>query len=410
MTNFPFPLEPPVRWILLAAMAAGGTAFPQPPLEGVAGARVLLTSGESDMVVGFPEEQYLKQVAPLVGRNIRNLLLMSKKPEALSPRARFGSAFALEGEVRGVGWILDGNDKAGYVLYLDLNVNGDLTDDPPIRFEQDAGYSRTFGPRLDNSSPGLMKIAIVPQSRPGESQPVPCLRINRLALRRGSIRVGSREVSFGLIGRLGIYRTIVFDGNGDGEFDTSHGSREYYDSAEKFVRLDETDYEFTIDLKGDSLQLKPLPERLLETQILRPGYAPPDFTFRDMDGKTHRLSDYRGKVILLDFWMINCGWCQEGIPAMVEAYRKLHVLGVEIIGINGEDEEGPLRAFLAEKHVTWPQTIQDRDDGPIHRLYRVGSFPAYYLIGKDGKLASRRLIGGAEDDLLAEAERLARAH
>jgi hypothetical protein len=51
----------------------------------------------------------------------------------------------LEGEIRGVGWILDGNETDGYVLYLDLNVNGDLTDDPPIRFQKEEGaFSRTF--------------------------------------------------------------------------------------------------------------------------------------------------------------------------------------------------------------------------------------------------------------------------
>ena len=49
------------------------------------------------------------------------------------------------------------------------------------------------------------------------------------------------------------------------------------------------------------------------------------------------------------------------------------------------------------------------DDGPIHKLYRVSSFPAYFLIGRDGKLASRRLQGGAEDEILAWAERLASA-
>ncbi len=119
--------------------------------------------------------------------------------------------------------------------------------------------------------------------------------------------------------------------------------------------------------------------------------------------------EYRGRVVLLDFWMINYGWCQVGIPRMVEAYRKLHGMGVEIIGVNGEDAEGTLRPFIAEKNMTWSQTIQDKDDGPIHKLYRVGGFPAYYLIGRDGKLASRRLEGGAEDELLAWAERLASA-
>jgi peroxiredoxin len=136
---------------------------------------------------------------------------------------------------------------------------------------------------------------------------------------------------------------------------------------------------------------------------------PPDFTFQDLEGKTHRLSEYRGRVVLLDFWMINCGWCRVGIPRMVDAYRRLHDMGLEIIGINGEDAEGLLRAFLAQNNMTWPQTIQDKDDGPIHKLYKVGSFPAYYLIGKDGKLASRRLDGGAEDEILEWAERLTRA-
>lgn len=387
-----------------------GEAFQQTPIKGVTGERVLLTSGESDLLVGLPEEQYLKSVAPFVGRDIKNLLLMKEKPETLSPSARFASGFYLEHEIRGVGWILDGNEKDGYVLYLDLNVNGDLTDDPPIRFQKQEGeYSRTFGPRTDSSSPGLMKLTVVQQTRRGESSPVPCLRVHRLSLRRGSIRVGDRDIAFGLIGSLGSYGRVVFDLNGDGKLDTSHESREYYMGDEKFVRLGETDYEFEIDRNGDKLQLRPLPEKRPETQVLRPGYTPPDFTFQDMEGKTHRFSEYRGKVVLLDFWMINCGWCQEGIPAMVQAYRKLHPMGVEIIGINGEDAEGTLRAFLAGKNVTWPQTIQDKDDGPIHKLYRVRGFPAYYLIGKDGKLASRPQMGGAEDDLLAEAERLATA-
>jgi peroxiredoxin len=408
----------PARWILLAALSASmGEAFQQTPIEAVTGKPELLTSGKggtleglpvdqySETLVGFPEDEYLKRVAPFEGRDIKNLLLMKKKPGALSSNARFGFGFSLEGEIRGVGWILDGNEKEGYVLYLDLNVNGDLTDDPPIRFERQHGaYARTFGVR-NSSSPGLMKLTIVQQIAPGESNPAPCLRVERLTLRWGSIRVGDRDIAFGLMGA----GRVVFDLSGDGKLDLSRSSPEVFRASERFVRLGDKDYEFLIDRNGDKLQLKPLPEKLPETQLLRPGYMPPDFTFQDLEGKTHRLSEYRGKVVLLDFWMINCGWCQVGIPTMVDAYRRLHGMGLEIIGINGEDAESPLRSFLAEKNMTWPQTIQDKDDGPIHKLYRVGSFPAYYLIGRDGKLASRRLDGGAEDELLGWAERLASA-
>lgn len=409
----------PARWILLAALSAStGGAFQQMPIEGVAGEPELLTSGKggtlaglpedqySETLVGFPEDQYHKSVAPFEGKDIRNLLLMKQKPGGLSSHARFGSGFQLEREIRGVGWVLDGNEKDGYVLYLDLNVNGDLTDDPPIRFEmRDGAYTRTFGPRKDSSSPGLMKLTIVQKIAPGESDPAPCLRVEQLTLRRGSIRVGDRDIAFGLIGA----GRVVFDLNADGKLDLSRSSPEVYGSTERFVRLGDRDYEFLIDRNGGKLQLKPQPEKLPETQLLRPGYLPPDFTFQDLEGKTHRLSEYRGKVVLLDFWMINCGWCQVGIPTMVDAYRRLHGMGVEIIGMNGEDAESPLRSFLAGRNMTWPQTIQDKDDGPIHKLYKVGGFPAYYLIGRDGKLASRRLDGGAEDELLAWAERLASA-
>jgi peroxiredoxin len=331
---------------------------------------------------------------------------MNKKPGALSSQARFGTGFTLEREDRGVDWILDGNEKDGYLLYLDLNVNGDLTDDPPIRFEKrDGAYTRTFAERTDSSSPGLMKLTIVQQTGPGDSNPAPCLRVERYKLRRGSIRVGGRGIAFGLIGR----GAVVFDLNDDGKLDLSRSSPEVFRTSERFVRLADTDYEFLIGQNGDKLQLKPLSERRPETQLLRPGYIPPDFTFQDLDGKTHQLSEYRGKVVLLDFWMTSCGWCQVGIPTMVDAYRRLHGMGLEIIGINGEDAESRLRSFLAEKKMTWAQTIQDKDEGPIHKLYRVESFPAYYLIGRDGKLASRRLDGGAEDELLEWAERLASA-
>ena len=407
------------RWILIAAISASmAEAFQQTPMEGLAGEPELLLSGKtgtlegipedqySETLVAFPEDRYVKQVAPLVGKNIANLLLMTKRPAALSGHARFGSGFPLEREIRGVGWILDGSEKDGYVLYLDLNVNGDLTDDPPIKFEKrDGAYARTFGPRKESSGPGLMRLTIVQQVAPGEAEPAPCLRVERATLRRGSIHVGNREIAFGLIGT----GSVVFDLDGDGKLDLSRSSPEVYRRTERFVRLGDTDYEFLIDRNGDKLQLKPLPEKLLETQFLRPGHVPPDFTFEDLEGKLHRLSEYRGKVVLLDFWMMNCGWCQVGIPRMVDAYRRLHPLGLEIIGINGEDAESPLRSFLAGKNMTWPQTVQDKDDGPIHKLYRVTGFPAYYLIGRDGKLVSRLQAGGAEEELFEWAERLAKA-
>ena len=382
-----------------------GEASQETTIEGVTGERILLTSGESRVLVGLPEDLYLKRVAPIAARGSKNVLLMKKRPVQLSPHARFGMDFKVEGEIRYLGWIVDGNEKDGYVLYADLNANGDLTDDRPIRFEKENGeYARAFGVRKDSSSPGLMKLAIVHETPFGESEPTTGLRVHRQALRKGLIRLGGRDIAFGLIGIPGAYRKVVFDVNGDGELECIPGSKEFYHLREQFVRIEETDYELLIDTRrGDKLRLKPLPVLRAETEVLRPGYPPPDFTFQDLDGKTHRLSDYRGKVVLLDFWFINCVWCQQIIPEMVQTYNKLHGMGLEIIGINGVDAEETLRPFLAEKKITWPQTIQHKTDSPVYKLYRVSTAPIYYLIDRDGKIAAQREGG---EGILTEVERL----
>jgi hypothetical protein len=88
-------------------------AFQQTLIDGVAGEPELLTAGKngplaglpedeySETLIGYPEVQYRKQVAPFVGRDIKNLLLMPKKPDGLSSHVQYGLLFPLEREVRG---------------------------------------------------------------------------------------------------------------------------------------------------------------------------------------------------------------------------------------------------------------------------------------------------------------------
>jgi len=74
-----------------------------------------------------------------------------------------------------------------------------------------------------------------------------------------------------------------------------------YVVMDKYVNLAGASYEFTVDRLGRSLTLKPLAEKLPDRASLEPGSAAPEFSFTDLDGKPHRLYDYRGKVVLLDF-------------------------------------------------------------------------------------------------------------
>jgi peroxiredoxin len=198
---------------------------------------------------------------------------------------------------------------------------------------------------------------------------------------------------------------VVFDLNGDGRLDRSPGSSESYDLEEKYVRLDDRDFEFIIEPKGDRLTLKPLTQRLAPDQVLRPGYPAPDFSFTDLKGGVRRLSEYRGKLVLLDFWFINCGPCQQAVPKLVEAYEKFHSKGLEIVGIDGEDSTEDVKRFMSQRKITWPQTVQEKSEGPIHQAYRFDSAPTYYLVGPDGKILARRL---GQEDFLKDLDKLTR--
>jgi peroxiredoxin len=249
------------------------------------------------------------------------------------------------------------------------------------------------------------KLVVTQETPPGEPKPRLCLRRYSTTLRRGMIRADNREIAFGLVSAVSgkNYYLALFDLNGDGQLERGGWSPEVYRVPDKYVRLGETDYEFVIDRYGRNLQLKPLTERLPPTMMLRAGYPAPDFSFTDLEGKARKLSDYRGKVVLLDFWVINCGPCQEDAPELVKAYEKLRSKGFEMIGINGEDSGEVLRKFMAEKRIAWPQTIQEKWEGPIHKLYRFESWPTYYLIGKDGAIIAKRNSGGVT---LADLEKL----
>jgi peroxiredoxin len=120
------------------------------------------------------------------------------------------------------------------------------------------------------------------------------------------------------------------------------------------------------------------------------GKAAPDFTFTDIDGQPHRLSDYRGKVVLLDFWGTWCKGCVAETQELVKAYEKFHEKGFEILGVATHDTEADLRKFLTARKVAWTQTMEG-EDGPLQTLYRVTGFPTHFLIGKNGSILANRI-------------------
>ena len=237
----------------------------------------------------------------------------------------------------------------------------------------------------------------------GPAQVVPLTSSPTVATRRfGQLAAGgsAKPVTVRISGRDGVYNqpyfSMAFDFDGDGTFDPEI---ERYLLSEKFVNVGEATYEFVVDRAGDTVSFRPVTPRKPNRLILKTGHPAPDFPFVDLTGAKRRLSDYRGKVVLLDFWGIWCAGCVAAVPQLVTLYERYHSRGFDIIGIEANDSRETVAAFLAAKHMPWTQTLE-KDKGSIGALYRIEGWPSAFLIGPDGKFLAANYL--AEVDLAVE--------
>jgi peroxiredoxin len=122
----------------------------------------------------------------------------------------------------------------------------------------------------------------------------------------------------------------------------------------------------------------------------------PEFTLQDSSGKTMRLKDYRGKVVLLDFWATWCTGCKREIPWFSEFQRRYRAKGLAVVGVS-MDEGGwtVVRPFLAETRV--PYRILLGDD-PTAQRYGIKSLPDTFLIDRQGRVVAAYTAGLVDKD------------
>ena len=124
------------------------------------------------------------------------------------------------------------------------------------------------------------------------------------------------------------------------------------------------------------------------------GKIVPDFSATDLEGKPISLRDYRGKVVLLDFWGIWCGYCLAEMPNVKRVYAIYKDQGFDIIGVNLDTDETRLRNYLTENDIPWRQIFSGQKwKSPLVQQYRIRSIPAPWLIARDGTLISREARG-----------------
>jgi len=120
-----------------------------------------------------------------------------------------------------------------------------------------------------------------------------------------------------------------------------------------------------------------------------PGQVPPPFTLKDLDGGDVSLTDFEGKVVVLDLWATWCGPCRVEIPFLVSLYNDHRDEGLVVLGV-GLDRGGAavLAPFAEEYSVTYPVLVADR---AVPAAYGVRSIPMTLVIGRDGRVAHRHV-------------------
>lgn len=112
-----------------------------------------------------------------------------------------------------------------------------------------------------------------------------------------------------------------------------------------------------------------------------PGATAPDFAVTDINGQPIKLSDHRGKAVIINYWSVYCDYCREEMPALVKTYQanrdKLDIIGVDI-----NDQPGEVRDFISQLNVTYPIVIDNTGD--MVYKYRVVGRPTSIFVNKEG--------------------------
>ena len=145
---------------------------------------------------------------------------------------------------------------------------------------------------------------------------------------------------------------------------------------------------FSADVKVSKYG-KQITEKLEAIKAVQPGKPAYDFSLTDIDGKTLKLSDFRGKWVLLDFWGSWCIWCRRGNPSLVDLYEKYGGKDFEIIGLAARDKEEAWKKAIEDDHLTWKHANLEMNEGgsELPTKYNVAGYPTKILVDPEGNIS-----------------------
>jgi peroxiredoxin len=344
------------------------------------------------------------------------LELSTDKPAALKKAPEMTAPLYGELKFAGKSYLiaLDEPDGKDAMIYVDANSNGDLSDDAPAVWNKKvsgpAGQQRTMymgsfklplsdGPsagqvqlnayRFDKNDPqrAALKQTLLYYSDYAYDGQITLNGESHHAMLTNPASDGNFS-SEGVNGRPGV--RLLIDVNDNGRFDSQgeafdvHKPFNIKGTSWKLADLTSTGT-FKIAKSDVAVAEIPTPPNLVK------GNAAVVFQAQDMDGKAVNFpADYKGKIVILDFWATWCGPCMGEVPGLVTAYNQFHPKGVEVLGITLDqaDSADKVKKVAADNKMTWPQVYDGKYwSSRVAQMYGIDSIPHPFLVdGDTGKI------------------------
>lgn len=117
------------------------------------------------------------------------------------------------------------------------------------------------------------------------------------------------------------------------------------------------------------------------------GEVAPEWQTADPEGKKHKLSDYKGKVVVMDFWATWCPPCRQAMPGLQRLHEEYKDQGLVVLGMNyGERANGDPVGYMKKNNFTYGLMLNSEE---IAKAYGVTAIPAFFVVGPDGKVIHR---------------------
>lgn len=138
------------------------------------------------------------------------------------------------------------------------------------------------------------------------------------------------------------------------------------------------------------------------------GQPAPDFALKSAEGSNLRLSEYRGDVVLINFWATWCGPCRQEMPLLDDLYQRYERVGFRLLGVNIDDDSGRAMQMVQDLGVSFPVLFDEKKE--VSRLYQVEAMPVTLLVDREGTIRHVHLgyQPGYEDKYLTQIRALLR--